>query len=167
MVFGLLPGSEGNYHSREVALLPNDCGNFRDDWVNLKVNKSPCVFTRNIDEIDLPIRHAEGKLYAKENVLEKNIEIDHVVMQYVEGTLTKSDSPYNPNGSVEDIAGICDPTGKIFGLMPHPEAFNSFTNHPYWTGRKESMKRRGEKIPEEGDGIKIFRNGVEYIKDNF
>ncbi|MCK4635159.1 MAG: phosphoribosylformylglycinamidine synthase I [Candidatus Aenigmarchaeota archaeon] len=165
--FGLLPGFDGNYHSREVALLPNDCGNFRDDWVNLKVKKSPCVFTKDIEKMDLPIRHAEGKFYAEDDVIDELFENNQVVMQYVEGTLTKSDFPYNPNGSKKDIAGICDPTGKIFGLMPHPEAYNSFLNHPNWTKNKEIYKRKGGTMPEEGDGIQILRNGVKYIKEEF
>ena len=73
--------------------------------------------------------------------------------------------PQNPNGSVNAIAGICDPSGRIFGLMPHPEAFNHFTNHPNWTLKKEALLRAGKKLDNlEGDGIKLFRNAVEYCK---
>lgn len=159
---GLLPGFNS---SREVALISNDCGNFRDDWVHLKVKKSPCIFTKGIKEIDLPIRHGEGKFYAKKDVIKKLLENNQIALQYAkEDKLAGGEFPYNPNGSLEDIAGICDPTGRIFGLMPHPEAYNSFTNHPDWTREKEILKRKGESIPKEGKGIKIFRNAVEYVE---
>ena len=73
--------------------------------------------------------------------------------------------PFNPNGSIRDIAGICDPTGRIFGLMPHPEAFHSYMNHPDWTLRKEKLSRQGKKLEtKEGNGIRIFRNAVNYMK---
>ena len=71
--------------------------------------------------------------------------------------------PHNPNGSVDDIAGICDPTGRIAGLMPHPEAFNHVTNHPDWTVWKEQCRREGKTLPEEGLGIRLFRNAVEFF----
>jgi len=166
--FGLLPGFEKNYNSREVALVSNDIGNFRDDWVSLGVNQnSPCVFTKGIKKIDLPIRHAEGKFYAEKPVINRLNQNEQIVMRYSKDIMDRNDFPYNPNGSVEDIAGICDPTGRIFGLMPHPEAYNSFLNYPYWTRIKETYKRRGMTIPGEGEGIKIFRNGVEYVEENW
>ena len=74
--------------------------------------------------------------------------------------------PLNPNGSIRDIAGICDPTGRIFGLMPHPEAFHSYMNHPDWTSKKEILSRKGLNLENrEGDGIKIFKNAVKFIED--
>ncbi|MCD6477778.1 MAG: phosphoribosylformylglycinamidine synthase subunit PurQ [Candidatus Aenigmarchaeota archaeon] len=163
---GLLPGIK-NYNTREIALISNDMGNFRDDWVHLRVRKSLCIFTKGIKGIDLPIRHGEGKFYAEESVIRKLFENNQIVLQYAKGDkLANGEFPYNPNGSLEDIAGITDPTGRIFGLMPHPEAFNSFTNHPNWTREKEVLKRSGKPIPEEGDGIKIFRNAVRYVEEN-
>jgi phosphoribosylformylglycinamidine (FGAM) synthase-like amidotransferase family enzyme len=73
--------------------------------------------------------------------------------------------PLNPNGSLKDVAGICDPSGRIFGIMPHPEAFNHFTNHPDWTRKKEVLARQGKKISDEsGDGLQIFRNAVDFIR---
>ncbi len=167
---GLLPGFDNNYTERRVALTNNDRGNFIDCWVNLKVNpNSNCVFTKGIDTIELPVRHAEGKFVASEKDMERLISSGQVVMQYAdrEGSAAEGALPFNPNGSTFDIAGICDPTGRIFGLMPHPEAFNSYMNHPEWTIKKEQLSREGKSIEnKEGDGIKIFRNAVEYIKEN-
>ncbi|MEJ2587953.1 MAG: phosphoribosylformylglycinamidine synthase subunit PurQ [Deltaproteobacteria bacterium] len=165
---GLLPGFGGQYDKRLVAITYNDSGNFIDAWVNLKVNQdTPCVFTEGISTIELPVRHGEGKLIAEENTTTTLFENHQVVMQYAsnDGHAARGEWPYNPNGSVRDIAGICDPTGRVFGLMPHPEAYNHFTNHPDWTKKREIL-HRGAETPatQEGEGIRIFRNAVEYLK---
>lgn len=166
---GLLPGFENNYQERRVALISNDSGNFLNAWVSLKINpESPCVFTRGLSRIDLPVRHGEGKFYAPDEDIDRLFKHNQVVIQYAnkKGDSADGQWPMNPNGSLKDIAGICDPTGRIFGLMPHPEAFNHYTNHPDWTRRKESQSRKGNEIErEEGDGIQIFKNAVEYIKN--
>jgi phosphoribosylformylglycinamidine synthase I len=164
---GLLPGFEGDYSSRKVALIGNDCGNFRNQWVHLKVEiTSPCVFTRGLENLQLPVRHGEGKLYAEESVIQSLEENNQVVIRYADsgGRAAEGRFPENPNGSLKDIAGICDSTGRVFGMMPHPEAFNHWTNHPDWTRLKEHYRRRGEPYPQEGYGIQIFRNAVEYFK---
>lgn len=167
---GLLPGFAGDYKTRSIALTFNDCGNFRDSWVNLKVNSvSPCIFTKDMDYLELPIRHGEGKFYSDESTLKRLVNSNQVAIQYsmLDGEIANSAFPYNPNGSVLDIAGICDPTGRIFGLMPHPEAYNHPTNHPNWTRRKEELKREG-KVFEMGPaiGLRIFQNGVDFIRSS-
>ena len=165
---GLLPGLNGDYQSREVALTTNDCGRFRNDWVHLVVNPdSPCVFTRGIRKMELPIRHGEGKLFAEPPVIDQLLAGGQVVMQYAlpEGVPAGGAFPCNPNGSVLDIAGICDPTGRILGLMPHPEAYNHWTNHPDWPREKEARRRLGRLMPTGPTvGIRMFQNAVEFIK---
>ncbi len=165
---GLLPGFDRDYGSRQVALTHNDCGNFRDAWVNLQANPdSPCVFTKGIGRLELPIRHGEGKFYATPEVVTRLIDQHQVVLQYATpaGEPANGKFPHNPNGSVLDIAGICDPSGRIFGLMPHPEAFNHWTNHPDWTRTKALMKREGGPVKDEPTlGVKIFKNAVDYMK---
>jgi phosphoribosylformylglycinamidine synthase I len=163
---GLLPGFEARQLKREVALIHNDCGNFRDQWVSLTINSaSPCVFAAGITSIELPVRHGEGKFYAEPETIQRLVRQQQVVLRYAraDGSPAAGSFPANPNGSVEDIAGICDPTGRIFGLMPHPEAFNHWTNHPEWTLLKEQCRRAGRDFPEEGDGVRIFRNAVRYF----
>ncbi len=164
---GLLPGFDGRYDQRRVALLANDCGNFRNDWVRLRVNPdSPCVFTRGIETIDLPVRHGEGKFYAPEEVLNRLEENGQAVLYYAlsDGEPARGRFPYNPNGSLRDIAGICDPTGRIFGLMPHPEAFHHYTHHPDWIRERELRERRGEQLASEaGAGLKVFQNAYTYL----
>jgi phosphoribosylformylglycinamidine synthase len=164
---GLLPAIDGDYTRRSVALTWNDCGNFRDQWVRLKINPhSPCVFTRGIELLDLPVRHGEGKFYAPRERLQALADRHQIVMQYAlpDGRLADGGFPDNPNGSLADIAGICDPSGRIFGLMPHPEAYNHITNHPDWTRQPEREKRAGTHPAERvGRGIRIFENAVAYF----
>ena len=164
---GLLPGFDLDYQERRVALTYNDSGNFVDTWVNLMIEpQSPCVFTRGMTRIELPVRHGEGKFYASQEDINRLFAQGQVVMQYAgaHGEPAQGSWPQNPNGSLRDIAGICDPTGRIFGLMPHPEAFNHYTNHPQWTRTKAVRTRSGAAIEkEEGDGILLFRNALNYI----
>ena len=165
----LLPGFDDNYTQRSVALTFNDCGNFRDQWVSLSVNAaSPCIFTRGIGQMELPVRHGEGKFYADETSIQQLIRNQQIVVQYAtpDGKPANLRFPFNPNGSIVDIAGICDPSGRVFGLMPHPEAFNHWTNHPEWTRKKERIRRKGEKI-EFGQtvGLRLFQNAVDYFSN--
>ena len=165
---GLLPALNRNYKERRVALIANRSGNFIDTWVNLKVNlRSPCVFTTGISQIELPVRHGEGQFYASEEDMAALSRENQIVLQYAneKGDKAKGQWPRNPNGALNDVAGICDPSGRIFGLMPHPEAFHHFTNHPDWTRKKEVLARQGKGIsPETGDGLQIFRNAVDFIR---
>ena len=166
---GLLPGFDRNYTKRSVALTFNDCGNFRDQWVTLKVVPiSPCIFTEGLDLLELPIRHGEGKFYAKDAVMRRLIDDNQVVLQYAmtDGSLANRTFPFNPNGSMYDIAGICDPSGRIFGLMPHPEAFNHWTNHPDWPRIKENKKRgKSNTTSAITPGIRLFQNAVTFIRN--
>jgi phosphoribosylformylglycinamidine synthase I len=156
---GTLPGFDGDYFRQTVTLTFNDSGRFEDRWVYLKTNAaSPCIFTRGVKALYLPVRHGEGKFIAKDRAALKRLHRDrHVVVQYsAEDCRTATMAyPDNPNGAVDAIAGICDETGRIFGLMPHPEAYLHYTNHPRWTR---------EKLPEEGMGLALFKNAVKFIR---
>ena len=158
---GLLPAFDRNYTLQLTTLTFNDSGRFEDRWVYLKINHdSPCVFTRNMETIYLPVRHGEGKFVAgNDDILGRLHSQSQVVMCYTHSDYGKAtlDYPYNPNGSVDGIAGICDETGRLMGMMPHPEGYLHRTNHPRWTR---------ENLPEEGMGVGIFRNAVEYLKNS-
>jgi len=156
---GLLPG--GKYlGERVVTLTYNLSGKFEDRWVYLKVNPStPCVFLKGLSELYLPVRHGEGNFVpSSAGILQELFSNGQVALQYINPHTGKPTQkyPYNPNGSVEGIAGICDPTGRIFGLMPHPEAFNHFTNHPRWTRVKHLAAQ----------GLEIFHNAVTWVREN-
>jgi phosphoribosylformylglycinamidine synthase len=165
---GLLPGFEGEASSRSVALIANRCGNFRNQWVRLQVNpESRCVFTRDIRQAELPVRHGEGQFYAEPETLQRLDKGGQIVLRYAlpDGSPAAGSFPHNPNGSVDDVAGICDASGRVFGLMPHPEAFNDWTNHPDWPRHRESAKRSGQPFGQGLPvGIKILKNGVDYLR---
>jgi len=151
---GLLPAPDGQ---GEATLTTNDSNRFEDRWVHLEVVSDRSPFVRRGDRIRCPVAHAEGKFVAKDEEtlarLEKN---GQVVFRYVgpDGS-PDPDYPLNPNGSRNAVAGLCDPTGRILGLMPHPERHLEPTHHPSWT-------REG--LAEEGDGVRLFRNAVAAAK---
>ena len=155
---GLLPALGGNFIKQSTTLTFNDSGRFEDRWVYLKANvHSPCVFTEGIDVVYYPVRHGEGKFVPESDAILKEIEKKNLVaFQYcdADGSITM-DYPANPNGSINAIAAFCNETGRLFGLMPHPEAFLHCTNHPRWT-RKD--------LPEEGQGLAIFQNAIKFIR---
>ena len=160
---GMVPALNGKYFTQQIALAHNDSGLFRDDWCYLKANPaSPCVFTRGLDMVRLPLRHGEGKFVADEATLEAIEASNLVAVRYAnaDGTIA-TEFPANPNGSLNSIAGICDKSGRIFGLMPHPEAFLSPYNSPSWT-----MDKINGTLPEEGDGVQFFRNAVDFAAEN-
>ena len=136
-----------------VTLTNNDSGKFECRWVYLDVNKnSPCVFTKGMESMYVPVAHGEGKFAGDLQVIsEKNIAVFYTD----ERGDRKAPYPFNPNGSVQNIAGICDDSGRVFGLMPHPEDHILGTQHPQWT-------RLGAK--KDGDGLPVFRNAVKWAK---
>jgi phosphoribosylformylglycinamidine synthase subunit PurQ / glutaminase len=156
---GLLPGFDNDYVAQTTTLTYNDSGRFEDRWVYLATNpNSSCVYTRGLKGLYLPVRHGEGKFIAKDEVCLKRLHQEGLVaVQYSDSNCRKATMEYpdNPNGSIDAIAGICNSTGRLFGLMPHPEAFLHYTNHPRWTR---------EKLPEEGMGLAIFKNAINFIR---
>ena len=155
---GLLPALAANFTRQSATLTFNDSGRFEDRWVYLKANLlSPCVFTEGLDTVYFPVRHGEGKFVPENDAVLSEMQNKNLVaFQYcdADGSVTL-DYPANPNGSIQSVAGISNETGRLFGLMPHPEAFLHRTNHPRWTR---------EDLPEEGQGLAIFRNAVEFIR---
>jgi len=142
---GILP------QSSPLTLAGNDSGRFECRWVYLRVNENtPCIFTRGITTMYLPVAHGEGKVVMIEDGML------NVALYYAdENGNTNAGYPYNPNGSIDDIAGICDASGRIFALMPHPERFVRWSQHPRWT--REPARERG-------DGFRIFLNAVSWAK---
>lgn len=153
---GLLPGFNGISETQQATLYLNDSAKFECRWVYLKTENSRCVFTQALKPIIyLPVAHGEGKFFADKGVLDQIEANGQVAFRYVDAEGKLAGYPHNPNGSERSIAGICDATGRIFGLMPHPERHLSKYNHPRWTR---------EELPEEGDGLAIFKNAVRYAE---
>jgi phosphoribosylformylglycinamidine synthase len=158
---GLLPNVHGR-NEQEVTLTTNNSGKFEDRWVtcrNAGDNRTP--FLQGIDVLDLPVRHGEGKLVlSSEAVRERILESRLNCLTYVDGGGNPTDVyPANPNGAALNCAGLTDPTGQIFGLMPHPEAYLALYNHPDWAGRK----RRTPELGDDGEGLALFRNVVRAV----
>lgn len=163
---GILPGNDDL--EQEATLTINDSAKFEDRWAYLRTTPAclparqgrrttNCIWTSNLPKvIYLPVAHGEGKFIAKDNeVLERLENNGQIVLRYCDESAETAGYPYNPNGSQKDIAGLCDETGRIFGLMPHPERHSFGWQNPRWT--RQGLKK-------EGDGLRIFKNGVEYAK---
>jgi phosphoribosylformylglycinamidine (FGAM) synthase-like amidotransferase family enzyme len=161
---GLLPSPAGRAAGspgRQAATLTfNICGRFEDRWVTLAADPlSPCIFTRGIQDMDLPVRHGEGRLVIQDEFVE-GIRQAHQIPLFYADPVTKAptdDYPFNPNGSRMGAAALCDASGRILGMMPHPECFWSPLNHPDWT-------RAAAEAEGTGHGLKIFKNAVDYIR---
>jgi len=162
---GLVPALKNNYGKREVALMHNTTARYECRWVYLKNISEKCIWTRDIKVLHVPIAHGEGNFYAEKPVLDQIKMNDQIVFKYVRenGSPANQEFPFNPNGAMEDIAAICDTSGRILGMMPHPERFNCFVNEDGWQTKKEALIREGKSLPEKGEGLKIFRNAIEYF----
>ena len=169
---GLLPGPENSSLEPDLiqraSLTLNNTGRYEDRWVTLEFDsQSPCIWTKGIQRIECPVRHGEGRFVMPTNSELDRLSSNHqLTVRYVDPSTEPgaglSDDllpfPLSPNGSMRNIAGICDPTGLVFGLMPHPEAFYTLWLHPEHT----SMKLNEDEW--EGAGLQIFRNAVEYVR---
>lgn len=159
---GLLPSLGSRYGQRQAALLHNDSARYIDRWVDLEFSGDG-PWTHGLGTISVPVAHGEGKLYVPDlETLKKN---GHVAARYTQGEICEYLSlPANPNGSIDDIAALHDPSKRIIGMMPHPERAIDFTHLPNWTLLKQHYKRIGLELPKDGPGLRLFMNGVEYFK---
>ena len=133
---GILPWgtvAAGEAH-RDATLAWNDCGKFEDRWVHLRADSDKCVFLTKGEILALPVAHGEGKFVTRDDAIGQRLrDDDQIAVRYVDSEGNPGPFPINPNGSIDDVAGICDPTGRAMGLMPHPERFVDVTHHPQWT----------------------------------
>lgn len=145
---GLLPRLD-NVAQQQVSLTDNSSGLYTDRWVRLHGDSQLCAWIDDDEPIELPVAHAEGRFTAPDDVLDALEARHQVAMRY--------DQNDNFNGSSRSIAGICDPTGRVFGLMPHPERFLRWHNHPNWT-----------RLPHEreGHGVRMFRAAMQHARES-
>lgn len=160
---GLLPAVDNKFGQRQAALIQNDFPRYLNRWVDLTVeSRSPWLC--GIKNISLPIAHGEGKFYASEDILKKIVDKKMIALKYSQGDICRYfDLPFNPNGSLMDIAGVTDESGRILGLMPHPERAQDFFQLPNWQNLKEDYKRQKIKYSQKGPGLAIFENGIKYF----
>jgi phosphoribosylformylglycinamidine synthase I len=139
-----------------ATLAHNESGKFEDRWIHLEVTSERCPFLKGCSRLYFPVAHGEGRFMVREPWILRGLEqTGQVVLRYVNGTAGPVGYPANPNGSQGDVAGISDASGRVLGLMPHPERHVLSTQHPQWT-------RLG--LAPEGDGLRVFRNAVEFFK---
>jgi phosphoribosylformylglycinamidine synthase len=165
--------AESDAKGPTATLAQNDSGKFEARWVRLAVEPGKCVFLQGIKEMELPVAHGEGKFVVRDEGILSGLQRENrLVMRYAavagdeasgagtprhgesHGTALTTPYPANPNGAMGDVAGMCDETGHVFGLMPHPERFVDWTQHPRWT--REAAR-------EVGDGLHVFQNAVRYF----
>jgi phosphoribosylformylglycinamidine synthase len=145
------------------ALIANDAGRYLCRWVDLEVTGTT-PWLSGISRLSLPIAHGEGKYYAPQETLAQLKKENAIALRYVEGDVSAHfDLPANPNGALENIAGVTSHNGRVLGMMPHPERAVSFFQLPHWTLLREGYERAGEKLPTEGPGLQLFRNAVHYF----
>jgi phosphoribosylformylglycinamidine synthase len=142
-------------HGQPATLTLNDSGRYEDRWVRLATSGTKCVFLQGIAAMYLPVAHAEGKFVARDALALSALEqAGQLALRYVTGQGLAIAFPENPNGSQASVAGVCDETGRVFGLMPHPERHIDPTHHPRWTRQP---------LHGPGDGLRIFQNAVGYF----
>ncbi|MCA8985337.1 MAG: phosphoribosylformylglycinamidine synthase I [Planctomycetaceae bacterium] len=161
---GLLPGGASGWQHdseplRTTTLTWNNNGKYTARWVNLVCDSPQNVFLRGISQLELPIAHAEGRICVSDPAqIFQWQAAGQIALRYcdVSGQITDAilPEPVNPNGSIANIAGLGDPSGRVLGLMPHPERFLKATHHPQWT-RKQ--------LTGDGQGMQLFRNAIEYF----
>jgi len=157
---GILPGFDldliGDMASQKLSIINNDCGRFQDRWVHLKCVSNKCVFTDIDRVVYFPIAHGEGKVVTKDDeTLKRILDSDMVAFKYVDADGNEGGFPVNPNGSFASIAGLTDSTGRVLGLMPHPERIVHHTQHPHWTRNRDNC----------ADGTMVFDNAVKYVRE--
>ncbi len=161
---GLVPALNNKYGKREIALIHNNSARYVVRFADLKVENNRSPWLKNIKTLTIPVSNGEGKLYAEKETLKLLKMKNLIALRYFHGEMCQYlNHPANPNGSLDDIAGLTDESGKILGIMPHPERAMFFTQLPNWQLLKEEYRRSNKEIPIEGPGLAIFKNGIDYF----
>ena len=172
---GLLPGDSDVSLQQTASLALNDSGHYEDRWVTLEFNQdSPCIWTKGLKRMRTPVRHGEGKFVTtSRDLLDGWHATGQLVCRYIDpADLYPSSSdeslpyPLSPNASMRNIAGVCDPSGLVYGMMPHPEANHSQWLGATWTREGDHSEAKSTAIAGQGEGMAMFRNAVEYVKNN-
>jgi phosphoribosylformylglycinamidine synthase subunit PurQ / glutaminase len=166
VALGLVPALNEKYGERQAGLLTNTSNRFVCRYVHLKNQSEKCVWTKGIDMLFLPVAHGEGNFFLPEESMDQLEKNDQIIFSYVNenGSPANGEFPANPNGAQRDIAAVCDPSGRIMGMMPHPERGLWFSNRPDFTLAKEKLIRAGKNVPEWTSNLDIFKNAVEYFQ---
>jgi phosphoribosylformylglycinamidine synthase I len=163
---GLVPGIDRKYGERLVAVTYNMTARYQCRWIDLKVQQNNSPWLRGVQSLHVPVAHGEGRFMMEQatlNTLKKN---NQLALTFVkpDGQPANGEFPYNPNGSIADIAGITDPTGRVLALMPHPERGMFTWQRDDYDRLKDTAHREGRKVPLESDGMALFKNAARYFE---
>lgn len=162
---GLIPGFDGNYGERNVAVTYNLSARYQCRWIDLKISgNSPWL--QGIDTLHVPVAHGEGRFIMKDDVLAKLQNNSQIAARFVkpDGSAADGEFPFNPNGAMDDIAAITDQTGKVLGIMPHPERGMFSWQRDDFDLLKDKAQREGKELPEATEGMRIFENAARYFE---
>jgi phosphoribosylformylglycinamidine synthase len=149
---GLLPNTQNAVGAQEATLAPNLSGRYECRWIRLEVTTDRCAFLTKGETFDCPVAHAEGRFVTKDDAVRGRMRAaGQFALRYVAPDGGAAEYPWNPSGTPDGVAGVCDPTGRVLGLMPHPERNVESWHHPDWTLGT---------TPAEGAGLGVFRNAV-------
>lgn len=162
---GLVPGFGGQYGERLVAVTHNLSARYQCRWIDVKAaGNSPWL--SGISQMHIPVAHGEGRFMMADETLGLLKKNGQIAASFVkpDGSAAQGEFPYNPNGSLEDIAAITDQTGRVLAIMPHPERGMFTWQRDDYPELKDATQRKGQTLPEEADGMQIFRNAARYFE---
>lgn len=162
---GLVPAIKGKYGERSVAVTYNESARYQCRWIDIATSSNKSPWLKDITQMHVPVAHGEGRFMMDANTLKTLQDNGQIALRYVhaDGTSANGQFPYNPNGSLDDIAGITDETGRVLALMPHPERGMYTWQRDDYTELKDTAQRERKPLPEESDGMAIFQNAVKYF----
>ncbi|MFP4312810.1 MAG: phosphoribosylformylglycinamidine synthase subunit PurQ [Alphaproteobacteria bacterium] len=163
---GLVPALDERYGERNVAVTYNSSNRYQCRWIDIKTedNNSPWLY--GIDRMHIPVAHGEGRFIMPEHTLEQMQNDGHIAARYIktDGTYAQEEFPYNPNGSMGDIAAMQDRSGRVLAIMPHPERGMFSWQRDDFDYLKDQAIRKGEKLTEVSDGMALFENAARYFE---
>lgn len=162
---GLAPALDHKYGERMVAVTHNLTARYQCRWVDIAVQDSNSPWLEGIDRLHIPVAHGEGRFMMADETLKSLQDLKQIALRYVtpDGKAANGEYPFNPNGSTDDIAGITDPSGRVLTLMPHPERGMFTWQRDDYTRLKDKARREGQALPDDTDGITLFRNAARYF----
>jgi phosphoribosylformylglycinamidine synthase len=161
---GLVPGFDGKYGERLVAVTHNLTARYQCRWIDVRVS-SASPWLSGIETMHIPVAHGEGRFMMSDETLATLQKNGQIAAQFIkpDGSAAQGEFPYNPNGSANDIAAITDQSGRVLAIMPHPERGMFAWQRDDYPEAKDAARRKGETLPEEADGIALFRNAAKYF----
>lgn len=162
---GLIPAAGNPYGSRDIAVTYNESARYQCRWINLGVNQNnTSPWMSGIETLHIPVAHGEGRFMMEDATLKTLQDNNQIVARYIkDGAPAKGEFPYNPNGSIDDIAAMTDESGKILAIMPHPERGMFTWQRDDFAEVKDAAMREGKDVPEAADGMALFKNAAAYF----